>query len=1126
MRLSRRDFIHYGGAIAAASLVPNKVEAWIHGTGLSIASGQTVINLDNQSAVAQYANYFNVFGIPLGAPRDYPLNITANGYPANGTLGTNYVFGPDVDTSYYGKYKIWWTGTTALLFQSSPALVYSGGSSISGNGSNATFVGTSNTTMGGSGASTQPTQASPIHIAWGFLINAVGTNGGLIQFTTNNSLQFGTGVTTGWQGVLNNLTYNGGAFPSGPNIDGSWTITNTGTTTFTLNGSSGLVAANISIVSTGGPGTQTEFILPAVASCEMPSGTVVSGLSGMVWAKDADAALIVSQNALASNDLVNFFKTTAPRFVRVMDLADVQSDRSTGYGGSGAGSTNTYRCNPTNFSWTGGSYQLTPYYVSGIANTGAGSGFSDVYTCSSPSTSPSSGAYQDGETVISQLAASGGTNNGNTPALNVNIRGVAPIFEGTFGQQYAAFWTGTAPGAGTIVTAVFSGAGLNGTVTITYTVQSGDTLQSIYNGIASQAQINSTLTNLGIYTDTNAQGQNGSQGGIYYCPNVTFTGGAVSASLGGANFSCSVTANAGTASYTFGTLGTNQLVNGNYVSLVYVKRMGGWIVQQGATPPLNWGVPLEFYSDLCTRANIGLYLTVGQLWSDQRIYDTVFNLATAGVRELCIELSNETWNAFLNEWAFSISQGSTIGLGSNTVFVTAEEGWIGLRTIQIAKQSALAWAAAGRSRSQLFIAIQLQLGATNNGGSPAAPADKLLGANLNAASPSGIGVALAAFGGPGATAISANYSAFPNRPVDFADAIGQAPYWGGLMLNSGNADSVSIDTNCPLASYNPLLLAAYNFQYGTPTQQAAALATLYSGGATGTGDLYGNTAGGFVTATFTATVVGTALTVSGVTGNIAKNMYVNIAGVPANTYIVNGSGTSWVLSASGSASGASGTCFATGGFQPNFAQTPSFYNAGDTASSTAANYYGIGVVAASFDTPRLSLPAGQVGQSLLGVINYEGGWAFGPASLHPNSDITKLSSNFTTLGYTNGYSSSISGAASGGPTGSSDTAALAAQNVWLMLNGNFGAISAVAQTSVCFKTSSNCYDLVHRFLTEEIAAGKNGNSARVSLATWFGFLGDAINTPDWWSLYLSGSLASNANSASQAVNALAAFGGG
>lgn len=1142
MKISRRDFIHAGcsavSGILAFSII-NKAEAnfrhgYIAPAGPGTLNNQIVVNA-GPSALG-YINIAKQFNLPGGAtPANFPTTLTANGFPNASPLTQSIPYSVGLDPSYFGHYSVWMAATAASLYlPGASAIIYNGGTCAGLGGNSGTITGSGGNLFIGSPL-TLPIQSAPIEFAFGGLIASVTNNGGLVQFTntsTLNSLTFVTGIKV----KLNNLTYNGAAFPNGPNADGSWVITVSGNT-FTLNGSGALNVALISVVGSGGPGTQTEFIfVPTITPTFLSGGSNnFSNFTNLVWCRTGDATAVIA-GQLAAPAFVAAMANMKPRFIRFMDYGAVQGDRSSGYGPKGAGS---YRTTTAMCGW---GYQcpfIPDYYTpsASITNTGVSGAFSDVYTCSGPTASPASGAYQEGETIVGQISGTG-TNAGYTPALNVSGRGIAPVYEGDYGSLKNVWFGGSAPPTGTTLILNFTGAGLSAApFVLNYTTSTSvlgpagvlDTsVHNIYFNLQTLINTNSTLGTAGITVQNPSSntplGSSVVVAQIFYCTNLAYSSGIVASLNAGlvitfTDPSSSMTAN-------FGTVGINFIPSSFYVTFVYSTRRGGWLMQYDPTfggrtgGTRGGGPPLEFYEDLCIRAGCGMYLCVGQMWSNARITETVTHIANAGVQELLLEFSNETWNDFAQEQNFALTEGTGLGFNGNAsnAFDPPQMGWYGIRTIQMSQLAAAAWTAAGKSRSTLFINTCFQLGSTN-GGSSTTISYKLNGSNLDAASPSGNAVAFAAFGGYGSTSINTNYSAAPNRPVDFIDAIGQAPYWDGNTLNTGNGIGGLI-TGIPLSSYNGLLLAAYNYVYGNSAQQSAALNFLYSGGPSGTGDLYGNVP--LVWSNFTASVTGTSLTVSGVTGQIMFREFVNIPGVPANTYIIGGSGANWTLSQSGSASSVAGTGYA-------YSQVPSatdsqnmyVFNSGDISQpGNIAGYFTIGTTVASYDSGRLSLPAGQVGQAKLGVINYEGGWQMSPVQL---SDISQVATALNTLGYTNGYSSGLPGAASG-PTGASDTSTNAAYCIAALLNGNaMGAYTFTGTPNSSgylagFKNDSRCFDLITRFLNECTAAG-NTVSTRVSLPAWFGFWGQPT-TGDYWSLYENSGVSLPPF---QAVNALAAI---
>jgi hypothetical protein len=310
------------------------------------------------------------------------------------------------------------------------------------------------------------------------------------------------------------------------------------------------------------------------------------------------------------------------------------------------------------------------------------------------------------------------------------------------------------------------------------------------------------------------------------------------AALGnGMTLSGSDTGGAGTV-YNVGTVSPGFIPNSEFMSFTWSALAQGWISRDyGSTQSgLNGGPPLEFYEELCNRANVGMWYTVGVLFSSSYVTSLVTHIANSGVKELTLELSNETWNFGQNE--FLLFQNLGMALGLQYVSNASMNGFHGLRTAQIAALARAAWTAAGRSAGSIFIADAYQFVAPDT-------TNRFNGANLNP----GSNVTLAAYGGYGATSTATNYSAFPNRPVDNSDFVSPAPYFEGGELNAnGNPTGGSLNTGVPLSSYNCLLVAGYNYANGTLSDKTNALNFLYTGGLSGTGDAYNGTLNG-VTAT-------------------------------------------------------------------------------------------------------------------------------------------------------------------------------------------------------------------------------------------------------------------------------------
>lgn len=808
MKISRRDFVHAGCMLGAASLL-NKSWAGINNPGSSGGSqkiGQSVVNIGSSNL-----GFINLAhgALPTSSQTNFPNALTADGYPTS-SITSDVTCNFNLDITYYGRYLIWWTGTGAFSC-AFPAIIYNGGSAALGVGNNSGST-AANTGFGlNINGLTQPTQASPCEFSFGALVASVsGGNGSLVTITTSQSLNFGSGLGTGsviklQNGVSANLA-------NGPNPDGSWTITNIDGTHFTLNNSSGVVSPTVT--GAGGPGVQTEAILNGAnfsGSFSYTFGTY-SGFSNMVFCKKSDQAAVLA-GQLASPIYVSQIKALNPRFARLMDYSGVQNDRSSAF---------SNRTQISNLSWGSPGHLVPGYYVGAITNGGT-----DNYTCSNPSLSPSTGPPVDGEVVIGQLSAA---NTGVAPTLAISRTGFGsakPILSpdvNAGASQINLFLTGSVPVAGKVVTCNFSGAGLVGTYSPTYTVLSSDTTLTILgNSLQTKFRADATLLAAGVIVPFNGT-VIGSAFSLQFNPNI---GG-----LGASNLTLTASDN-GTpgAAYATGTTDIGSLQSNAYCSFYYSALIGGWFCLQGS-PGIHGGFPLEWAADLCNRAGVGLWLNIGVMWSAARITSTVQALANLGVKELTIECGNETWNSFEAEWAAWTTMGCCLGLNNATNPVSSANGFTGLRTLQVAQLAVTAWTGAGRSRSQLFIELAYQFVDMNTSGTTDTCVNRMKGANLNTST----NATLAALGGMGQTALSFNPSTSGNRPIDNADAIGGAPYWCGAQFNVNNG-GFFLDTGVPLAAYNGSLLAAYNYAYGTPTQQQAALDFLYNVSGN-SGDLY------------------------------------------------------------------------------------------------------------------------------------------------------------------------------------------------------------------------------------------------------------------------------------------------
>lgn len=829
--LSRRNFLQSTVSLLVLAKM-DSAAASIHGSPSLSGNAPVIVNYNGDTTGA----FLNIakFIQPFSSQSGFPSLMSGSGvgyaeYP-NGTFtSTATAGGVKLDPTYYGHYLMSWGGTGTISTQASnPVVIYNGGATVTGlSGANTGEV-SGNFQISGANAN--------VEFAFGVLISAVSTSlagdhggAGLVKFTvtTGHAGNFVDGMTF----KFSNIT----GLPTGPNSDGSWSIFAIDNAHFSVQGSSAY-AGSVGITGTGGPGVQSDGIYSWSSVHGDLSGTY-SSFANLIWCRKNDLADIQA-GKLVTPEIVAAFAGTKASFIRFMDMCQIQNVLLPAY---------AHRVLPGDFSWTTNIHKFA-YWGGVLTNT------SDAFTCSNPSASPASGAYVDGEIVIAQVPT-GGHNTTQTPTLQITGRTgavAAPIFN-YWGSLLNMTLSGTVPIAGTNISFTFNGAGVSNHSPTPYTVVSGDgpggtNFGTLANNIAAHLNADTTLTaagwqcvNQNFPGSTSGLSWNIANKAFYYNPNVNSSG----TFQQGAGATISATDPSGVLTLTFGFVpnggSTSYLGDGSICTFIYSAVLGGWVGAPGAndgggrfTAQMGGGPPLEYFAELCARANAGMWLNIGFFDQATDIYNKVFKLATLtyngqpAVKSLAVEWVNETWNPNENPWKPCQTMACALGFLSDTGYDLH-----GLRTRQVAQQAVQAWSDAGRSRSQLKIINAYQFVQPNGQSFATGTATykyRFRGGLLLLSN-----TTYANLGGLGATAVSTDYSTSPNRPVDWCDGISPAPYWAGAQdsfnINGGAA------ANSPLSAYNGLFLAAYNYAYGTPTEQAAALDFLYSSGAN-SGDLY------------------------------------------------------------------------------------------------------------------------------------------------------------------------------------------------------------------------------------------------------------------------------------------------
>ncbi len=845
--LSRRDFLKStASAISLSTTGPEICGASIHDSSNN-SNSQVIVNFSGADPSFYAGAYLNQAKLwnPYSSQQAWPALLTgANNYP-NGkfTVTAKGLVYPD--PAYYGRYVLSWSvsgGTGGIgNIGANPVIVYSGANSCTvfeiSPSASGEVSGNMAVQSGATGAN--------IEFAYGVLIGAVSISrardaggAGLVKFSTANSGRagnFSTGMTFKFFNVVSGLP------ASGPNADGSWTINAVDTNNFSLQGSSSY-AGSVIIVARGGPASQTQGIYSVYSDNPGLFGDFTgSNFSNLIWCKRTDLADIEA-GKLATQSIVSAFDGTNAAYIRFMDICQVQNVQGPDY---------AHRVAPLSFNW-GNIYNPIAYWGGVMTNSG------DTFTCpTNPSASPASGGYVDGEVVIAQVGASG-HNTTQNPRMGITGRtGTAPIYNAACSLINLTL-TGSVPPSGTTLSFVFTGGGLASPFTYNYlasTTVNGpagvpDTsLTNIIFNIRADLQNNTRgnagpLLAAGIYCLNGSFPDGSSQASFYYNQNINSSG----AAQLGAGMSISGSDPSDNITFTFGLTPVAYFADGVICAFTYSALLQGWIGAPGTNNGgatqggVRGGPPLEFLAELCARANAGAWFNVGVLDSATTIYDTVFNLARAtyngqpAVKSLALEFGNETWNNQLG--LFGPCQAIAAALGFSVTTGGSNYSSHALRTLQMAQQATAAWAAAGRSRSQLKIVNAYQFVNLNVSGTSDTSVFRFNGSALNA-SGTGTNVTLKAYGGLGQTSLSTDFSSAPNRPIDWCDWISPATYWEGGQYNATGHGL----TGSPLSAYNGSLLAAFNFAYGNPAEQQAALNFLYNVSAN-TGDLYNGTFNG------------------------------------------------------------------------------------------------------------------------------------------------------------------------------------------------------------------------------------------------------------------------------------------
>lgn len=807
MKISRRKFIAALSTILVTFGSVNEAAARIRG---SVASAGTT-NDNRVSINVPSTGWMNIaktaiFTLPAGTV------VNNDGFPTSALSSSCSL---ELLSDFYDQYVWKWTNTMAMQFISLPAIVYAGGGTSTpsinqGGGPAGTGWVAGNFTVGAASANPR------VVFNFGTLVTAVsGGSGSLVTIThAATSSGFSTGTKFKFKvGCSANLT-------NGNNSDGSWTITNVSPTSFTLNGSTGVVSPTVT--GSGGVGTQTEAIKnqPNCSFTYLNSGTW-SNPTGLVLCRVTDETA-VNAGQIYTQEFVNQIlelKGTplsvgrgGDFWLRFMDTTGVQGSFEADF---------SQRKTVSTQSWTSTINLINAYQAGTITNTGASGNFTDLYSCASnPSASPASGPPIDCEIIQGTPSST----NGALPGLTVAGRsgfGNWPIINS--GHEPIILKASGAPAsAGLTLNFTFSASWLNGNVAytgFTYTTITADTLdvRTFY------ANLSTALTaDLILRAGKIVFANNGITVVPFIMPPTPLSG----------SLTVSITGT-GAGIMTVCSILPSSIGTGTVRTFVFNAILGAFIYN---STTFVQSTPYETMVELCNRTGSNLWFTFPVYTKGAFITSTTdfFTSASTGITsglKFGVEVGNEMWNPGGQPWGRALAYGIALGLftfpyGGNF----GNYSWSSLRTIQYAALCTASWTAL-RSANDLYIFSQTQVDDTTVGGNfdNVWLKSQFLTTSGNAN--------YANYGGIGASAGTA-YTAAPNRCVDKTTAIGMAPYWGSSWMGGSASDGPN-NMNGTVAQNAAMLQASFDYASGSTATAFASLVSQFnntttkSGGSTG-----------------------------------------------------------------------------------------------------------------------------------------------------------------------------------------------------------------------------------------------------------------------------------------------------
>lgn len=266
------------------------------------------------------------------------------------------------------------------------------------------------------------------------------------------------------------------------------------------------------------------------------------------------------------------------------------------------------------------------------------------------------------------------------------------------------------------------------------------------------------------------------------------------------------------------SIGVNQVW-----TLCYNSLLNTWLSQNG---DVGAGIPVSVMVKMANTLGADLWYNIPPHFTDAAITSISGTIKGSLTGSAWYEFANEVWNFGYSSTGWARNMGAALSIPTGSL--GTNQRIYGYYSLRVRQAMSLVTTAYGANTKYRRVLANATYDATNN-----QTQYRLNGTDLNPASNSALCIYL---GGTfsGSCSGAPNYSAFPNRAVDFSDAIAYAPYYQGAQLGQVDGDYTTTFLQTPknigatgTTNTNPVHLGVSS--HGYTTGQRIFL-TAFSGG--------------------------------------------------------------------------------------------------------------------------------------------------------------------------------------------------------------------------------------------------------------------------------------------------------